>query len=123
MNEISGPSQELLDLVNELRERGGKGAAADGSDITVPPIQLGGLTKDSFREIIRNERIIELVGEGLLYYDYHRWKLLETTMNKPAVAVVSLENRVFTAPRDYLWPIPEWEIINNEKLVQNEGWK
>ena len=122
MNEINGPSQGILDLVNELRERGGKGAAEDGSDIVVPPIELAGLTKDSFRELIRNERIIELVAEGVLYYDYHRWKLLESTMNKPAVGVVSLENRVFTAPRDYVWPIPEYELINNDKLVQNPGW-
>lgn len=121
-NEVNGPSQELVDLVNELRIRGGKGAAEDGSDIVVPPIELAGLTKDSFREIIRNERIIELVGEGVLYYDYHRWKLLETTMNQPAVGVVPLENRVFTAPRDYVWPIPEWELINNENFVQNPGW-
>ncbi|MBS2212669.1 RagB/SusD family nutrient uptake outer membrane protein [Carboxylicivirga mesophila] len=121
-NELSGPSQDLVDIINELRERGGKGAAVDGSDIVVPPIALAGLTKDNFRDIIRNERIIELVGEGILYYDYHRWKLLETTMNQPAVGVVPLENRVFTAPRDYLWPIPEWELINNENLDQNPGW-
>ena len=43
-------------------------------------------------------------------------------MNQPAVGVVPLENRVFTAPRDYLWPIPEWELINNENLIQKPGW-
>lgn len=123
MNEISGPTAELLGLINELRERGGKGAAPDGSDIAVNPISLTGLTQSGFRDIIRRERIIEMVGEGILYYDYHRWRLLETTMNQPAVAVVPLENRVFTAPRDYTWPIPEYELINNPNLEQNSGWK
>ena len=122
MNEVNGPSQDLLDLINELRTRGGKGAAADGSDVIVPPIALAGLTKDSFREIIRRERIIELAAEGILYYDYHRWNWLETTMNQPAVGVVPLENRVFTAPRDYKWPIPDFELINNPNLKQNTGY-
>tara|TARA_R110000822_G_scaffold55581_2_gene141159 strand:- start:12289 stop:13824 length:1536 start_codon:yes stop_codon:yes gene_type:complete len=122
MNEVSGPTQELLDLINELRVRGGKGAAADGSDIVVPPIALAGLTKDSFREIIRRERIIELAAEGILYYDYHRWKWLDATMNQPAIGVVSLEDRTFTAPRDYTWPIPDFELINNPNLKQNTGY-
>lgn len=121
-NELNGPSQELLDYLNELRARAGKGAADDGSDITVPPIALTGLTKESFREIIRRERVIELVGEGNLYYDYHRWGLLEETMNKPAEAVKPLENRTFTAPRDYTWPIPDFELINNPNLTQNSGY-
>ncbi len=122
MNEVNGPSQDLLDLVNELRTRGGKGAAADGSDIVVPPIALAGLTQDSFRDIIRRERIIELAAEGVLYYDYHRWKLLDETMNKPAIGVVPLEDRTFTAPRDYTWPIPDFELINNPNLKQNTGY-
>lgn len=122
MNEVNGPSQELLDMVNDLRTRGGLGAASDGSDIVVPPIALTGFTKDSFREIIRRERIIELAAEGILYYDYHRWRLLETTMNEPAEGVVSLEDRVFTAPRDYTWPIPDFELINNPNLTQNPGY-
>ena len=122
MNEINGPSAELMDLINELRVRGGKGAAEDGSDIMVEPMDVAGLTKDSFRDIIRRERIIELAGEGILYYDYHRWKLLETTMNQPAEAVVPLEERMFTAPRDYTWPIPDFELINNPNLTQNPGY-
>ena len=122
MNEVNGPSQDVLNLINELRVRGGKAAAADGSDVIVPPIALAGLTKDSFREIIRRERIIELAAEGILYYDYHRWKWLDTTMNQPAVGIVPLENRVFTAPRDYVWPIPDFELINNPNLKHNTGY-
>lgn len=121
-NELNGPSQELLDYLNELRTRGGKGAAADGSDIYVAPIALSGLTKESFRNIIRRDRLIELVGEGIVYYDYHRWGLLDETMNEPAQAVKPLENRTFTAPRDYTWPIPDFELINNPNLTQNSGY-
>lgn len=122
INELSGPNQELVDYINALRTRAGKSAADDGSDIYVPPITLSGLTKDSFRKIIRRERIIELVGEGLLYYDYHRWGLLDETMNEPAQAIKTLENRTFTAPRDYTWPIPDFELINNPNLNQNPGY-
>lgn len=121
-NELNGPSQELLDYLNQLRTRAGKGAADDGGDINVPPITLSGLTKESFRDIIRRERIIELVGEGLVYYDYHRWGLLDETMNKPAQAIKPLENRTFSDPRDYTWPIPDFELINNPYLNQNPGY-
>lgn len=121
-NEVSGPTQDVIDLINALRLRGGKAAAPGGTDIVVKPLALAGLTKESLRAIIRRERIVELAGEGLLYFDYHRWKWLETTMNKPAEAVTVLGSRVFTAPRDYLWPIPDFELINNSKLKQNSGW-
>ena len=122
MNEVSGPSQEILDLINELRTRGGKGAGPNGEDIQMAELSLGSLTKEDLREIIRRERIIELVGEGNLYFDYHRWKWLETRMNEPVFGVSKLGDRSFQAPRDYLWPIPEFEIINNSNLTQNEGW-
>lgn len=122
-NEISGPSQDIVDYINDLRVRGGKGAAPDGSDIVMAPLLLAGQTQASLRDFIRRERIVELVGEGNLYYDYSRWRLLETTMNKPAEAVTVLGSRTFQAPRDYLWPIPDFELINNSKLQQNPGWK
>ncbi|MCK0157044.1 RagB/SusD family nutrient uptake outer membrane protein [Cellulophaga sp. F20128] len=122
LNEVNGPSQELLDIINDLRTRGGQGAGIGGADIVVPPIALAGLTKDTFREIVRRERIIELAAEGILYYDYHRWRLLETTMNQPAVGIIPLDVRSFTAPRDYTWPYPDFEQINNPKLIPHSGW-
>jgi hypothetical protein len=33
----------------------------------------------------------------------------------------TLFNQTFTE-RDYLWPIPEDEIVKNPNLVQNLGW-
>ena len=122
MNELNGPSQEIVDLLNELRTRAGKGAGADGADLTMAQIALSDLTKEDLREIIRRERIVELVAEGILYFDYHRWQILETAMNKPAMGVSQLGDRSFQAPRDYLWPIPEFELINNPNLSQNSGW-
>ena len=121
-NEINGPSQDIVDLINALRIRGGKNAAPDNSDIVMTPLVLTGLTKESLRSMIHRERIVELVGEGNLYYDYHRWKMLGTTMNNPAVGITVLGSRSFQDPRDYLWPIPSFELINNKLLKQNSGW-
>ena len=122
MNEVNGPSQDLLDIINDLRTRGGKGVGVAGADIVVPPIALLGLTKESFRDIIRRERVIELAAEGILYYDYHRWKWLESTMNSPAIGIIPLDVRSFTAPRDYTWPYPDFEQLNNPNLVPHSGW-
>lgn len=121
-NEVNGPSQDIIDLLNALMLRGGKSASPNGSDIVMQPLVLSGLTKDKLRDIIRRERIVELIGEGNVYYDYHRWKWLESTMNKPAEAISVLGARSFQSPRDYTWPIPDFELLNNPKLTQNQGW-
>jgi len=33
-----------------------------------------------------------------------------------------IEVRTFNKTRDYLWPIPNIEIVTNPKLIQNPGY-
>ena len=35
---------------------------------------------------------------------------------------MTLQNRVWQTPRDYLMPIPLWDLNRNPNLVQNPGW-
>lgn len=85
------------------------------------------------REIIKQERLIELAFEGQRFWDLRRWKDAEKNMNQPiqgwniAGPGLSFYNvtTVFTPSfnfKDYLWPIREDEIIKNPNLVQNPGW-
>ena len=83
---------------------------------------------------VRNERQVELCGEGHRYYDVRRWKIADITDNKPLMGVVITKNtngtktynytqvqtRVFN-PQNYLLPIPRDEI-NRSGLEQNPGY-
>ncbi|WP_282457368.1 RagB/SusD family nutrient uptake outer membrane protein [Chitinophaga sedimenti] len=87
------------------------------------------------RSIIHTERAIELAFEGSRFWDLRRWKKAAEVMNAPiygwdieqsdATAYYRkklLFNQRFVAPRDYFWPIREYDLIVNPNLVQNIGW-
>lgn len=92
-------------------------------------------TKEGMREIIHQERLIELAFEGSRFWDILRWKKAAEMFNEPirgwsvfqaATAdyykVRTIFPRNFVAPRDYLWPIRTYDLTINPNLVQNPGW-
>lgn len=94
-----------------------------------------GMSKEQMREVIQNERRVELAIEEHRYWDIRRWKIAENISNKPLHGVkivktgdtytyetVTIRTPVFTAPKWYLWPIPQGEINKSEELLQNPGW-
>jgi len=115
-NEVSGPSSDIYDAVNMVRDRG-----------HVP--HISGLSKDDLRKAIRMERIRELPGEGQLFFDVRRWKLAATT--DPTFGLNRVENDFTMRPyftsvfpeKYYLFPIPQDELIFNKNLTQNPGWQ
>ncbi len=126
-NEASGPDASVYTAINEVRARAG-----------MPDVATG-LSKDGMRAEIRHERRIEFVAEGLRYSDIRRWKIAETVMvtgkgyNSGKLAdptdpaswvfeVIDANARVFTAPKNYVWPLPQTEIQTNKKLIQNPAW-
>ncbi|MDD3038018.1 RagB/SusD family nutrient uptake outer membrane protein [Bacteroides sp.] len=92
-------------------------------------------SQDGLREIIHQEREIELAFEGHRIWDLRRWKEAEIYQNNQIkgwnmlgktaesyYTIVPLADQRFISPRDYLWPIKESEMQINKKLVQNPGW-
>lgn len=92
-------------------------------------------SKEGLRQIIMQERGIELAFEGHRIWDIRRWKTAEALQNQPVrgwdydgstddtyYRVRTLHNMTFNAPRDYLWPIRETNLLTNPNLVQNPGW-
>jgi hypothetical protein len=136
MNEYYGPSQEVYDALDAVRERSGIPTVEDSwsnPDLAKTPNKH--LSQDGLREIIRQERTIELAFEGQRYYDVRRWKLADQYFNKPVTGwsvdesainkfytVKEVGQRSFITPRDYLFPIKLNEIIVNSNLVQNPDW-
>ncbi|MDP4277215.1 MAG: RagB/SusD family nutrient uptake outer membrane protein [Bacteroidota bacterium] len=91
-------------------------------------------TKEGMRDIIRQERMVELAFEGQRYWDLKRWMLAEEYLNKPirgwnaygtTESDYYLETYIYQrkfATKDYFWPIRQKSLDSNHKLVQNMGW-
>lgn len=124
-NEIGGPdykvaSMSARDIIGALRRRAG---------ITQPDVYLGTISsKEEMRELIRNERRIELCFEGFRFWDIRRWGL---PLNEPAEGYffdgLKYINRI-VEPRNYpsyatYMPIPYDEILKFSELEQNRGWE
>ncbi len=69
-NEASGPDATIFDALDLIRSRAG-----------MPNIdRVKNNTKEALRETIRNERRIELAGEGLRWLDVRRWNIAKDVM-------------------------------------------
>jgi hypothetical protein len=95
--------------------------------ITQPDNYLASvLTKDDMRQLIHNERRLELSFEGFRFWDLRRWKenLNETAkgviINTNVFTIQPVENRQYA---DYMYygPIPLTEALKAD-LKQNKGW-
>jgi hypothetical protein len=104
LNELNGPTQEALDLVNLVRARAG-----------VPALLLADFpTKESLRDHILVERGWEFYLEGQRRHDLLRHgKFIERAIQRGLPA----------QPRHVRMPIPTFALEANHKLVQNEGYQ
>lgn len=125
-NEAWGPtgtgthSYSAYDIIRAIRERAG----ITGGDLYLESIKNN---KDAMRELIHNERRLELSFEGFRFWDLRRWKknLNETAkgmrIQGSNYEVINVENRIF---QDYMiyGPIPYSETLKFNALKQNDGW-
>jgi hypothetical protein len=134
-NEYNGPSQEVYDALNKIRTRAGLPNIQDvWSNGTI--VKDVGKHTDQFglRQIIQQERLIELCFEGHRYYDLIRWKRAEDFFQLPIQGWDVIKNRTdfytlgivqprdWQSPRDNLFPLPLVELTVNPNLIQNPGW-
>ena len=128
-NEAWGPKGGMgytaYDVIKALRERAGI-TSTDYLD------ECAAAGKEAMRELIRNERRIELCFEGWRFWDLRRWK---ANINETAKGVkitntgdgklydysLSVETRNYKE-NGYYGPIPYDQILNFPSLVQNAGW-
>jgi hypothetical protein len=127
MNELDQMNADVWNkTIKALRQRA-------GFDNTPAAMDFPASGKDALRQIIRDERRVELALEGLRIYDIRRWKIAETVLNQPRRGAKfrlnngNLENftygnNSFNANRDYLWPIPRQQWTINQNLGQNAGY-
>lgn len=127
-NETWGPTgtgsngYSAYDIIKAIRQRAGIGA--DNGD---PYLEEVKADKDLMRQLIRNERRLELCFEGFRFFDIRRWK---SDLNATARGM-NITGNVFTpidvetrSYRDYMYygPIPYSEVLKFNALQQNAGW-
>ena len=130
-NEAYGPTGgsgfSAYDVIKAIRQRAGI-KDEDGQDPYLESIKND---KDKMRELIRNERRIELCFEGFRFWDLRRWKL-DITEEAKGVSItnvgagkkyetISVEKRNFKE-NGYYGPVPYDQILNFPSLTQNKGW-
>ena len=123
-NEYDGPSAQVYSAVEAVRQRAG-----------LNPYQLPvGLNQDQMRQVIQNERRIELAFEEHRFWDVRRWKIAEQTENIQTMGMevdrngnsvtykpFEVRKRNFR-PAMYLWPFPQSEVAKSPELLQNPGY-
>ncbi len=130
-NEAFGPTgagthaYSAYDIIKRIRTRAGVGTS-NGD----PYLEECKGDKNKMRDLIRNERRIELSFESFRFWDLRRWKVSLPALNETVqgmdastgYAVFPVENRVF---QDYMYygPIPFFETLKFSNLKQNRGWK
>jgi hypothetical protein len=129
-NESNGPTAEVYQVLKDLRARAGIAAGSNG---------MYGLKENmtvaEMRNVVRNERRIELAFEEHRFWDIRRWKIAQQVYGKalhgmniikegPALIynLVEVFKPVFIAPKMYLYPIPYDEVVKNDNMRQNPGW-
>jgi hypothetical protein len=125
-NMVNGPQPYAVNLVNRIRHRG-----------NLPPLKADKYaTKEAFFDAIKQERIVELVGEGHRIWDMRRWREMEDVyggVGGPGKiwydTYGAQQNKYWDNAteqdyqRCYIFQIPESERNRNPNLTQNKPWR
>lgn len=134
LNEQGKNYSEVLPYIDEVRKRAKIPTVADSwtAQLSTSPLKYS--TQAGLRQIIHQERRIELAFECIPGWDLRRWKELQTVMAKPIQGWSIFDDQAvnYYRPRnlfvpvfstkDYLWPIKSDNLAVNPNLVQNPFW-
>ena len=122
LNEVEGPTQQVCDLLDQVRHRAGiTGNVADRSDLK---------TKEAMRNFIHKERTVEFAFEEHRPWDVRRWNCAKEALSRPIYGINVAANGTITRKvaqqrvfedRMYLYPIPEAEVWK-ANIENNPGW-
>lgn len=133
-NEVTGGSTTAITYIDKVRTRAGlNGVVQSWTNFSNNPSKY--TTQSGLRSIIHRERTIELMFEGQRFWDLRRWKEAAQELNKD-ITGWSIQGKTestyykerlvfsqqFIAPRDYFWPIGNYDTRRNPLLVENPGW-
>jgi tetratricopeptide (TPR) repeat protein len=112
LNEISPNSTEAEGYVNRVRDRARNGGTF--------PEDVSGLSQDDFRDMVLDERRLELAFEFKRWYDIARRRLGSEVFSASGLEGAKPN---FDPNQDYLFPLPADELVRNPNLLpQNPGY-
>lgn len=118
VNEAGGPTPEAYDALNRVRRRAFRqNLDAPSAAYDVP----ASLSREDFRQRVRDEYFFEFVEEQRRWYDLVRWK----TLVKAYVGIdgKGIDGKGTVNKRNYRYPIPQSERNQNPSLLwQNWGY-
>ncbi len=119
-----GANLTAVDAINIIRARAG-----------MPPVTAEADGYNSFMDLVRNERIVELCFEGQYWYDIRRWHVahlpeymefldleFDADWTPESFKRVVFLQRVFEDPKHYWLPIPKTLAEQYKEMTQNPGW-
>lgn len=124
-NEYSGPDATVYAAVEKIRQRAG----------LTPYALPAALSQNQLRDVIRNERRVELAFEEQRFWDIRRWKIAKSVYGTMlhGVTIARNTNGSFTYTTKnvttpyftdamYLFPIAIKEVQVNRSMEQNPGY-
>ena len=134
----AGLGLSAYDIIKMIRKRGGIGKDANGDYQGDPYLDECAGDQTKMRDLIRNERRIELCFENKRFWDIRRWQLpLAETAKGVQVDIIdatgsavpgnlkyiilNVEPRQFESYQNF-GPIPNSEVLQWSELKQNKGW-
>jgi len=119
-----GASLTAVDAINIIRARAG-----------MPSITAAATGYDSFMDLVRNERNVELFIEGHYWFDIRRWYIAHLPENKEIIDLKFNKawdpysfvrtwflTRTFEDPKFYWLPLPRDMTLLYPQMYQNPGW-
>lgn len=133
LNEQGKSYTEVVPWIDKVRTRAGlPGVVEAWQTYSNNPAKFG--TQNGLREIIHQERRIELAFEAQAGWDLRRWKELQGVMANAMQGwnIFEADAQKYYRPatlftpvfnvRDYLWPIKGQDLLVNPNLVQSPLW-
>ncbi len=114
LNEL-GQTSEAYKYVNQVRARAGMRTL----EVAYPEI---GTNKDKFLERLQMERVLELNGECVRWFDIKRWELWKTTEGLNALIARDADYKNFKVGVSHRQPLPSSEVLNNPNMKQLDGY-
>ncbi len=111
-----GRTGEADEFINMIRERARNGNGID--EPSAVPADISGATVADVLE----ERRLELAFEQKRWYDIVRRRMGDDVFGANGFETEFQGTRNFDPSRDYLLPIPPFEITNNPNMTQNPGY-
>ena len=132
----TGVGFTAYDVIKAIRERAGLATNEIGQPLAEGDVYLEECASDQnkMRDLIRNERRIELCFENKRFWDLRRWMLplneaikgVEINLDKATGELTykyfEVEKREYDNSYQMYGPIPKNEVLKWSNLKQNKGW-